>query len=80
MERVAGGVYDIEGLAHVIESDRESAWLLATRGPLSATVRRMFRSSSAARALRDVAPARQENGHGTESDQIDAEDGHRVAG
>lgn len=32
IERVAGDVYEIEELAHVIESDRESAWLLATLG------------------------------------------------
>ena len=32
MERVSGDVYAVEELAHVIETDHESAWLLAYRG------------------------------------------------
>ena len=32
MERVEGDVYDLDELAHVIRSDQESAWVLASRG------------------------------------------------
>jgi mycothiol synthase len=32
MERVSGDVYAVEELAHIIETDRESVWLLAYRG------------------------------------------------
>ncbi len=32
MERVAGDVYDADEIAHVISSDEESAWILASRG------------------------------------------------
>ena len=32
IERVAGNILSVEELAHVFESDRESAWLLAFRG------------------------------------------------
>jgi mycothiol synthase len=32
MERVEGDVYDVDELAHVIQDDDESAWLLASRG------------------------------------------------
>jgi mycothiol synthase len=32
MERVAGDVYDVDELAHVIQDDAESAWLLASLG------------------------------------------------
>ncbi len=32
MERVEGDVYDVDELAHVIQDDAESAWILASRG------------------------------------------------
>jgi mycothiol synthase len=32
MERVEGDVYDVDELAHVIQDDEDSAWLLAARG------------------------------------------------
>lgn len=32
MEHVEGDVYDVDELAHVIEEDAESAWILASRG------------------------------------------------
>lgn len=32
MERIEGDVYDVDELAHVIQDDEDSAWLLASRG------------------------------------------------
>jgi GNAT superfamily N-acetyltransferase len=69
MERVEGDIYDTDELAHVISSDDESAWILASRGDeaLGSGVGRPSRISGSLYAMVRVLP--EHRGHGV---------GHRV--
>jgi mycothiol synthase len=67
MERVAGDVYDVDELAHVIRSDQESAWILASRGdePLGCGVGRPSSIADSLYAMARVLPEHRGQGVGT---------------
>jgi mycothiol synthase len=66
MERVSGDVYDPEELAHVISSDDESAWILASRGdvPLGCGVGRPSSIAGSLYAMARVMPEHRGRGVG----------------
>ena len=67
MERVEGDVYDVDELAHVIEDDEESAWILASRGDeaLGCGVGRPSSIAGSLYAMARVLPEHRGQGVGT---------------
>ena len=67
MERVEGDVYDVDELAHVIEDDAGSAWLLASRGDeaLGCGVGRPSSIGGSLYAMARVLPEERRQGVGT---------------
>jgi GNAT superfamily N-acetyltransferase len=67
MERVEGDVYDVDELAHVIQDDEESAWILASRGDeaLGCGVGRPSSIAGSLYAMARVLPEHREQGVGT---------------
>ena len=67
MERVEGDVYDVDELAHVIQDDEESAWILASRGDeaLGCGVGRPSSIAGSLYAMARVLPEHRGQGVGT---------------
>ena len=67
MERVEGDVYDVDELAHVIQDDEDSAWLLASRGDeaLGCGVGRPSSIAGSLYAMARVLPEHRRRGVGT---------------
>jgi GNAT superfamily N-acetyltransferase len=67
MERVEGDVYDVDELAHVIQDDDESAWILASRGgeALGCGVGRPASIAGSLYAMARVLPEQRRQGVGT---------------
>jgi GNAT superfamily N-acetyltransferase len=67
MERVEGDVYGVDELAHVIQDDEESAWLLAARGDkaLGCGVGRPSSIAGSLYAMARVLPEHRRRGVGT---------------
>jgi mycothiol synthase len=67
MQRVEGDVYDIDELAHVIQDDEESAWILASRGDeaLGCGVGRPSSIAGSLYAMARVLPEHRGQGVGT---------------
>jgi GNAT superfamily N-acetyltransferase len=67
MERVEGDVYDVDELAHVIQDDDDSAWLLASRGDeaLGCGVGRPSSIACSLYAMARVLPEHRRQGVGT---------------
>ncbi len=67
MERVEGDVYDVDELAHVIQDDAESAWILAARGDeaLGCGVGRPSSIAGSLYAMARVLPEHRGQGFGT---------------
>ena len=67
MERVEGDVYDVDELAHVIQDDKESAWILASRGDeaLGCGVGRPSSIAGSLYAMARVLPEHRSQGVGT---------------
>jgi GNAT superfamily N-acetyltransferase len=67
MERVEGDVYEVDELAHVIQDDEKSAWILAVRGdePLGCGVGRPSSIAGSLYAMARVLPAHRRQGVGT---------------
>jgi GNAT superfamily N-acetyltransferase len=67
MERVEGDVYDVDELAHVIQDDEKSAWILASRGAeaLGCGVGRPSSIAGSLYAMARVLPEHRGHGLGT---------------
>lgn len=67
MERVEGDVYDVDELAHVMQDDQESAWILASRGgeALGCGVGRPSSIAGSLYAMARVLPEHRRQGVGT---------------
>ena len=67
MERVEGDVYDVDELAHVMQDDEESAWILASRGgeALGCGVGRPSSIAGSLYAMARVLPEHRRQGVGT---------------
>jgi len=67
MKRVEGDVYDVDGLAHLIQDDADSAWLLASRGDdaLGCGVGRLSSIGGSLYAIARVLPEQRGQGVGT---------------
>ena len=67
MERVEGDIYDVDELAHVIQGDEDSAWLLASRGDeaLGCGVGRPSSIAGSLYAMARVLPEHRRQGVGT---------------
>ncbi len=67
MERVEGDVYDVDELAHVVQDDEESAWILASRGgeALGCGVGRPSSMAGTLYAMARVLPEHPRQGVGT---------------
>jgi GNAT superfamily N-acetyltransferase len=67
MERVEGDLYDVDELAHVIQDDEESAWILAARGDeaLGCGVGRPSSIAGSLYAMARVLPEHRGRGVGT---------------
>jgi mycothiol synthase len=67
MERVEGDVYDVDELAHVIQDDEKSAWILASRGDeaLGCGVGRPSSIAGSLYAMARVLPEHRGQGVGT---------------
>jgi GNAT superfamily N-acetyltransferase len=67
MERVEGDVYDVDELAHVIQDDEDSAWLLAARGDeaVGCGVGRPSSIAASLYAMARVLPEERRHGVGT---------------
>ena len=66
MEQVEGDVYDVDELAHVMQDDEESAWILASRGgePLGCGVGRPSSIAGSLYAMARVLPEHRRQGVG----------------
>ena len=67
MERVEEDVYEVDELAHVIQDDEDSAWLLAARGDeaLGCGVGRPSSIAGSLYAMASVMPGERRQGIGT---------------
>ena len=67
MERIEGDVYDVDELAHVVQDDEESAWILASRGgeALGCGVGRPSSIAGSLYAMARVLPEHRRQGVGT---------------